>query len=176
VRGAWLRSIGVLAFFSGVGPSIGEGEPTRRIAPELIPEYRTTGQHAGPPFTVMAPTSEAPLGSCVRTMQRVVWLRCLRDTADLSLQLVEQATEQAAAWINAREDAPPPRKRHWLRGFEEAHDTWSKLREQECQTVASAEPNAPKDIYEARLLCLLRENERRRGELESRFLLKRPSD
>ena len=167
-------TIAAVALVLVVSPSKGEGEQNapRRIEPHLIPEYRTLEGPSRPSFAIVPPTLKSPLGSCTRTMQRVVWLRCLQQTADLTLHMVEQVTEQVTASINAREDAPPARKRYWLRGFEEAHENWSKLRDQECLVVASAEPNATKDTFEARLLCLIRENEQRRRDLETRFLLR----
>jgi uncharacterized protein YecT (DUF1311 family) len=142
----------------------------RRIAPESFPEYRQSESVIAPTFSAVPPTASTPSGACDRTMQRSVRLRCLRETADLTSRRVSETTAEVKAAIEGG-DGATAQKRFWLRSFDEAQEKWVALRDQECQQVAPSEPGLMGDSYEARMLCLLRENERRRADLIVRYRL-----
>ena len=157
-----------LAFLTfGLGPQAEETIP-RRIAPTVIPEYRP-GPITEPQYSVELPTAEKPTGACVVTMRRAIWLRCLRETVALLHQRLDQAVEGAKGTIEGRGDVTAARKRYWVTGFDDVQQKWAALRDLHCQRVAPSETGAPKDAYEANLLCLIRENPRRLDELAAGY-------
>jgi uncharacterized protein YecT (DUF1311 family) len=142
----------------------------RRIAPDAFPEYRQPDSSAAPPFAVVPPTAGFPAGACTRALPRVVWLRCLRETAELTSRRVTETVGDVMAAIEHKEGAAA-QKKFWLRALDEAQHKWIGLRDHECQQVAPSEPGLKGGPYEARMLCMLRENERRRADLMHRYAL-----
>ena len=160
----------VLMLTSGAqGQGSATPSPPRRIGPGVIPEYRSPSDSPEPAFQVVVPTTQAPTGSCKRAMPRVDWLRCLRETAELTDRLVEEVTQKVKERIQSRVDAGAGQKRYWLAGLVEVQKNWTALRELECLRLSPSEPALAKDVYEARLLCAIRENSRRRSDLELRY-------
>ena len=161
-----LRPVIVLVAF-GVSAGLAQTpDGPRQISPTTIPVYRVPNQ-LEMKVEVTAPTAQRPLGACESAMRRVVWVRCLRDTADLSDRLVESVTAQVEKSI---EDRPSGQRRFWLQTFNEGVRAWQTLRDREC-FIASAEAHAYADSYDARLACRIRMNRVRIEDLSRRFAL-----
>lgn len=140
----------------------------RRIAPDSVPDYRGAAVDApDPPVTL--PTEQKPQGSCERGVARPAWLRCLRATSELTDQEVNKTAALVQEKLDAKAGAAAGRKRFLARALEQAQEFWRNGRNHECQQLASSEPGLVADMYEARLLCLVRFDLQRIGNLKSRF-------
>ena len=145
--------------------------PLRRISPETVPDYRGAAASPADDPPVTMPTGERPFGSCERGMARLVWLRCLKATSEMTDQKVNETAGLVQQKLDAKAGAASGRKRFWSRALEQSQELWRGLRNHECQQLASAEESLVADVYEARLLCLLRSDLQRVSDLQSRYKL-----
>ena len=98
----------------------------------MIPEYRSPSRFPCARVSSGGSDALAPTGSCKRAMPRVNWLRCLRETAELTDRLVEEVTQKVKERIQSRVDAGAGQKRYWLAGLDEVQKNWMALRDVEC--------------------------------------------
>ena len=145
----------------------------RRIAPERFPDYGVRADAPTPqkPFELTLPTSDRPLGSCERGMSPAVWLRCLRETSNLTDDALERIAARVKQEFEVRTDVSPLRRSAWSRALGESQTRWRSLRDHECQQLAMAEPNASRELLEARQICLIQRNQARTIELAARYAL-----
>jgi uncharacterized protein YecT (DUF1311 family) len=149
--------------------------PPRKIAPEQFPDYGVRAPAAAPSalasITLIAPTPEHPLGACKRDMPTGDWLRCLRMTVDLADEALAAVTTRIKSGFAARADTNDIMRKAWGRALDESQVRWRGLRDYECQQLAMAEPEAPKELFEARLTCAIRGDIARGKALAARYRL-----
>ncbi len=174
--GPGLFALLCLAFLQG--PSVGqdaspERAAPRKIAPDRFPDYGIRSTQGGqstlaPPFILEMPTDERPLGACERNMARPDWLRCLRETASLTDDLLSKVASQIKKTFERREMTSVLTSA-WSRAIDESLLRWRSLRDYECQYLALAEPGAAPELFEARQVCQIRRNRERAAELKLRY-------
>jgi hypothetical protein len=149
--------------------SVAAGQTPRRIAPELFPDYgvRAEPQPAAP--RIELPSDTRPLGACARDMSAAIWLRCLRETASATDDALVGTVETIKASFEQRMDVTPVLRAAWSRGLDESLTRWRALRDYECGQLALAEPQATRDLLEARNTCLINRNRERAAELLRRY-------
>jgi hypothetical protein len=154
-------------------PAQAQQHPPRRIAPDRFPDYGVHAPLAAPEAAAarVPPSAGRPLGACVRDMPAGGWLRCLRDTAALGDQELDTVATRIKAQFAAREDANEVLRRAWGKALDESQTRWRALRDYECQRLALAEPEAPKELLEARFICAIRRDLARAGVLAARYRL-----
>ena len=147
--------------------------PLRRIDPERFPDYGIAAPTQTPVVSqqieVKLPDAEHPLGVCDRAMPTSLWLRCLRDTAAMTDDELGKAGARIKQGFEARTDITDVLRKAWSRAIDESLVRWRTLRDYECQQLAMAEPDAPKELFEARLICAIVRNRARAAEISARF-------
>jgi hypothetical protein len=151
------------------------GAAPRKIAPDRFPDYGVHAPVAAPsavaPIALVEPTADRPLGACSRDMPAGDWLRCLRLTVNLADDALNAMTVRIKASLAARADVNDVMRNAWSRALDESHTRWRSLRDYECQQLAMAEPEAPKILLEARLICAIRRDLARARILAVRYRL-----
>ncbi len=146
-----------------------QAQTPRRIDPDRFPDYgiRAEPQPAAP--RIELPTDARPLGVCTRDMNPAMWTRCLRETASATDDALASTVESIKSSFEQRSEVAPVLRSAWGRGLDEALTRWRALRDFECGQLALAEPSAPRDLLEARSLCLISRNRARAAELVRRY-------
>ena len=164
----------LLAGFLATSAPAQERPAPRRIDPDRFPDY---GFPAGPrasagPFgrlDIALPTGDRPLGNCTRDMDNTLWIRCLRETANLTDDELDRVGTRIKVGFEARREVGEVLRRAWSRSIDESLARWRSLRDYECQQLGMAEPGAPPELFPARLMCSISRNAARAEELSRRY-------
>ena len=166
--------LAVTAMLSAPGSAQDRASP-RRIEPDHFPDYGIRSQPSTPlpsppqAIKLAMPTDAQPLGSCERAMPTAVWLRCLRDTIGLTDAALSAVSGRIKTSFEARDDINDVLRNAWSHAIDESQIRWRVLRDYECQTLAMAEPQAPPELFEARLICTIGRNRARAAQLAARY-------
>ena len=158
-------------------PSAGQDRTQpRRIDPDRFPDYgipsqRQTAPSAAEKLDLIPPSDARPLGACHRELPTAQWLRCLRDTATLTDVELDRTVAQIKAGFERREETGDVLRRAWSRALDESLVRWRSLRDYECQQLAMAEPEAPRELFEARMICAIHRNRARAAKLAARYAI-----
>jgi len=97
------------------------------------------------------------------------YIECLGAAVRASDQALAAALSRAHAVIDARSELTPAQKARWKNALDEAHGTFLRYRNLECQNVAPYEGSRGIGAFEERLSCLIDKGEARVRDLASRY-------
>ncbi|KAA5603165.1 DUF1311 domain-containing protein [Blastochloris sulfoviridis] len=153
-----------------------DGAPpaVRQIAPGFMPYYNLgspagAGPAGSPPFEVVLPSRERPLGGCDRSLSRILFNRCLYATLEFSRRMLEMTVAAARTSVEARSDLPPGYRSRWIRVLDEVHARWKEARNLECGQLVFLERGPKANIFEERAQCTLAAERERIEDLRRRY-------